>query len=182
MEDLSLHILDIAENSIEAEAKKIEIKIEENRKKDLLSLEIADDGKGMNKEALKKALDPFVTTKTTRRVGLGLPMLAEAAAAAGGRLTLRSQPGKGTKVKATFRLSHIDIKPLGDMAQTLITMLMGHPEVDLVYSHTVNQQTYSFDTCEIKEQLNGVPINSPEVIKSIRKNIKEGLDRIRRQK
>lgn len=182
MEDLSLHLLDIAENSIRAQAKNIKIKIEENREKDLLLLEIADDGQGMDKETLDKALDPFFTTKQSRRFGLGLSLLAEAAKIANGDFKIESKPGKGTKVKASFQYSHIDTKPLGDMAQTLVTLIMGHPEVDISYLHRLNHSQYSLDTKQIKRQLDGLPINSPQVINVIQNNIKEGLDKLRRKK
>jgi len=182
MEDLSLHILDIAENSIEAQAKTIEIRLEENREKDILSLEILDDGKGMDEKMVQTALDPFVTTKKTRRFGLGLPLLAEAAKAANGTFHLQSQPGKGTHVKASFQLSHIDTKPLGDIAQTLVILIVGHPEIDFLYSHTYNHEQYILDTKELKEQLEGIAINSPEVIKFIKNNISEGLESLRRKK
>lgn len=181
MEDLSLHILDIAENSIEAQAKKIEIKIKENRKKDLLYLEIVDDGKGMDQKAIKRALDPFFTTKTTRRFGLGLSLLAEAAKAANGRFSIESKPGQGTKIKATFQSSHIDTKPLGDIAQTVVSLITGHPEIDIRYRHQFDSAFYSLDTEEIKAHLNGISITSPEVINFIRNNIKEGIASIRRQ-
>lgn len=182
MQDLSLHILDIAENSITAQAKKIEIMLGENINDDLITLEIMDDGKGMDEETLKKALDPFFTTKKTRRFGLGLSLLAEAARSANGRFSVDSAPGKGTRIKASFQASHIDTKPFGDMPQTLITLIMGHPEIDLIYTHTVNDSEYSLDTRDIKAQLNGLPINSPEVLKLIKKDIKEGLDSVRRKK
>lgn len=181
MQDLSLHILDVAENSIEAQATTIEIRLEENRRQDLLTLEIIDNGRGMDEKMAREATDPFVTTKKTRRVGLGLPLLAEAARATNGRLDLRSEPGKGTRVRATFQLSHIDLKPLGDIAQTLITLIIGHPEVDIVYTHRVNGSEYQLDTREIKSQLDGIPLHSSEVIKVIKTNIKEGLDQLRRQ-
>lgn len=181
MEDLSLHILDIAENSIEALARKIEIKIEENRDKDLLCLEILDDGKGMDEETLKRALDPFFTSKTTRRFGLGLSLLAEAAKAASGNFSIRSKPGKGTKIKATFKWSHIDTKPLGDVSQTIITLIVGHPEIEIHYRHQIDCSHYSFDTEEIKAHLNGISIASPEVVRFIKNNINEGIASIRRQ-
>ena len=127
MRDLSLHILDIAENSVEARARRIDIRIEENHRLDRMTLEIVDDGAGMDKDIASRALDPFVTTKKTRRIGLGLPLLVQAARAAGGKLTLRSRPGRKTKVRATFRLSHIDRKPLGDIAQTLAYLDRGPP-------------------------------------------------------
>lgn len=182
MEDLSLHLLDIAENSIEAQAKNIEIKIEENKGKDILSLEIVDDGQGMDQKTLKKALDPFFTTKKTKRFGLGLSLLAEAAKAANGNFSINSKPGKGTKIKATFQLSHIDIKPLGDITQTLVTLIMTHPEVDISYKHQVNHSLYSLDTKELKAHLNGISINSPGIINFIRNNIKEEIASVRRQK
>jgi len=148
MEDLSLHILDVAENSIAASATRIEIKIDEDRAKDLLSIEIRDNGKGMDEETARRATDPFFTTRTTRRVGLGLSLLAQAAEASGGRMELESSPSAGTVVRACFRLSHPDCKPLGDMEQTIMTLVAGHPEIDIVYEHSKDDSTYCFDTRE----------------------------------
>jgi hypothetical protein len=182
MRDLSLHILDIAENSIEARASRIEIRLEEDRELGLLILEISDDGVGMDEEMVKRALDPFVTTKTTRRFGLGLPLLDQAARAANGRLTLYSKPGGGTRVRAVFELGHIDLKPLGDIAQTLATLIMGHPEIEIVYQHKADHSKYALDTREIKAQLGGLPIESPGVIAVLKKNIKEGLDLLKEGK
>jgi len=181
MEDLSLHILDIAENSVDAQAKTVRIRLAEDQPKDLLVLEIADDGRGMDQEMIERSLDPFVTTKTTRSVGLGLPLLAEAARAANGKLRIQSRPGQGTRVKATFQLSHIDTKPLGDIAQTLITLIIGHPEVDFLYSHNINRFRYTFDTRELKDKIDGLPLQAPQVVSFIKKNINDGLDRIRRK-
>lgn len=182
MRDLSLHILDIAENSIEARASRIEIRLEENRNLDLLILEIIDDGVGMDEEMVKRVLNPFMTTKTSRRFGLGLPLLDQAARAANGRLTLDSTPGRGTRVRAVFELGHLDLKPLGDIAQTLATLIMGHPEVDFVYQHKVDHSKYALDTREVKAQLAGLPIEAPEVIAVLKKNIKEGLDQLKEGK
>jgi len=135
MEDLSLHILDIVENSLTAAATEIRILINEDTVNDRLSLEISDDGKGMDKEMQEKALDPFFTTRTTRRVGLGLPLLAQAARESGGHFEMSSDPGKGTSVRAVFQLSHPDRKPLGDMPGTLGTILAGRPQLDLVFEY-----------------------------------------------
>lgn len=135
MEDLSLHILDIVENSIAASATRIRILITEDTQRDLLSLEISDNGRGMDAETQKKALDPFYTTRTTRRVGLGLPLLAQAAREGGGHFELDSETGRGTTVKAVFQLSHPDRKPLGDIAETLQTILSGRPELDLRFEY-----------------------------------------------
>jgi len=135
MEDLSLHILDIVENSIAASASRVRIVIEEDTRGDRLSLEIRDNGKGMDAEARKKALDPFFTTRTTRRVGLGLSLLAQAARESGGDFELDSEPGRGTTVRAVFQLSHPDRKPVGDVAETLRTILCGQPELDLEFQY-----------------------------------------------
>jgi len=135
MEDLSLHILDVVENSLGASASQVRILIVEDTRKDSLSLEIRDNGKGMDAETRKKALDPFFTTRTTRRVGLGLPLLAQAAKEGGGSFELDSAPGQGTTVRAVFQLSHPDRKPLGDVAETLRTILCGRPELDLQFEY-----------------------------------------------
>lgn len=135
MQDLSLHILDIVENSIAASATRIKILIVEDTEKDSLSLQISDNGKGMDAETRDKVLDPFFTTRTTRKVGLGLPLLAQAARQSGGKLELDSEPGHGTTVKAVFKASHPDLKPLGDITQTLRAILSGRPELDLCFEY-----------------------------------------------
>ncbi len=135
MEDLSLHILDIVENALTACASRIEIRIAEDAQQDLLTLEIADNGKGMDPQTRQRTLDPFFTTRTTRRVGLGLPLLAQAAEQAGGGLEVVSEPGRGTTVRAQFRLSHPDLKPMGDVADTIRTILAGRPELSLRFEY-----------------------------------------------
>jgi len=148
MEDLSLHILDIAENSICASAKRIEIRIDEDQAKDMLTIEIKDDGKGMDEQTLQKSLDPFFTTRKTRRVGLGLSLLAQAARDSDGGIELNSGSGKGTTVKATFRFSHPDRRPIGDILETMRTLVAGYPEVAFLYEHNRNGSVYRFDTRE----------------------------------
>ena len=146
MEDLSLHILDIVENSIRAHAKKIEIKIIEEKKKDLLTIEIIDDGKGMDKKTLKNVLDPFFTTKNTRRVGLGLSLLVQSAEESGGSIIIESKPGQGTKVKAVFGYSHIDRKPLGDVNKSLKVLLAANPDINFIYEYQKDNANYYLDT------------------------------------
>jgi len=150
MEDLSLHILDIVENSIVARAKRIEIKITEDPKENLLTIEISDDGQGMDAETVKKVMDPFFTTKTTRRVGLGLPLLGQAARESGGGIEIESKVGRGTRVKAAFGYSHIDRKPLGDIEATLRTLIVGNPEVEFIYRYKKSNSEYCLDTKEMK--------------------------------
>lgn len=142
MEDLSLHILDIAENSITAGAKNIEIKILEDTKKNFLRIEIIDDGKGMTEEQIQKAIDPFFTSRTTRRVGLGLPLLKQAAAAANGSMEIKSTVGKGTHVSATFQLSHIDLQPMGNIADTIMAIVASSPDINIKYVHKRNGKQF----------------------------------------
>ncbi len=135
MEDFSLHLLDVAENALAAGAGRIEINILEQSKKDLMTIEIKDNGCGMDEQTVSRALDPFYTTKPDKRVGLGLPMLAQAAREAGGNMEVQTAPGKGTTVVANFKLSHPDLKPLGDMMATMATLSCAHPQVHFVFEH-----------------------------------------------
>jgi hypothetical protein len=178
VQDLSLHILDIVENSLAAGAGRVEIRIEEDLRADRMVLEIIDDGCGMDETMVKQALDPFFTTKTVRRVGLGLPLLAEACRICNGELCLQSCPGEGTTVKATFQHSHLDRKPLGQMGDTLITLIVGHPEVDLLYEHRKDGKVFSLDTREIKSDLGDVPLNAPRVVSALRTLISSGLEEL----
>ncbi len=173
MEDLSLHILDITENSIAAGAKNIEIKILEDTNNDKLTIEIIDDGKGMTTEQVQKVIDPFFTSRTTRRVGLGLPLLNEATKIANGKMNIKSEVGKGTHVTAAFQLNHIDRQPIGNMAETIVTLVAGNPEMNLKYIHEKNGHEFIFDTIQIKEQLQGLTINSTSVLSFIKKYITE---------
>jgi len=162
VEDLSLHILDIVENSIKAKASRIEIKVVEDIGKDLLTIEIKDNGQGIDEETIKKVFDPFFTTRTTRRVGLGLPLLSQAARESGGDIEIESEVGRGTRVKATFGYSHIDRKPLGNMEATLTTLIAGNPEVDFIYEHKKDELEYRLDTKEIRA---GIIRKSNKVVK-----------------
>jgi hypothetical protein len=167
VEDISLHILDIVENSIRADAKSVEIMLSRDIEHDLLQIEITDDGKGMEPETLAKVRDPFFTTKR-KKTGLGIPLLAQAAEQAGGKLIVDSAPEKGTRVSVTFRLSHIDRPAIGSMMDTLLALIAGHPDRDFVYVERDGEREFRFDTREIKADLDGVPIASPAVIGAIR--------------
>ena len=179
MLELADHILDIAENSIRAGAKTVEIIINEDSAKDLLTIEINDNGSGMTKEEIKKVEDPFYTTKTVRRVGLGIPLLANAAEMAGGSLRLKSAKGKGTTLKATFQLSHLDRQPMGNITTTMLTLIAGNSEVDFIYKHRHNDRRFTLDTRQIRKEIEDVPINHPEIIKYIRGVIDEGIREIK---
>ncbi|MBI4699109.1 MAG: ATP-binding protein [Nitrospirae bacterium] len=176
MEDLSLHILDIAENSINAGASKIRIKINESPGKNILTVEISDNGKGMDEKAIKMAQDPFYTTKSRKKVGLGIPFLAQSAREAMGDISIRSGKDKGTVISATFQYDHIDRKPLGDIEQTLTVLIAANPVIDFAYEHRRGRRVYRMDTAEIKQKLRDMPINHPEVIKYIKDSISQWLN------
>ena len=171
MEDLSLHILDVVENGTAAGASVVEIHVEEDRAAARLVLRIKDDGRGMDPVMVAAATHPFVTTRSTRRVGLGLPLLLMAAEETGGSLTIDSTPGVGTEVTAVFRTDHIDCKPVGDLAGTMVTLILAHPEVDFVFHHARDGEARELDTRELKEQLGEVPITAPAVLNLIRDHI-----------
>ena len=135
MEDISLHVLDIAENSIRANAKNINIMIIEDKKNDLLTLTIEDDGEGMDDKTKEYALNPFFTTKKSKKVGLGLAFLSHSAEEAGGAMKIESEPGKGTKMIAAFKLGHIDRKPLGNLNETIKCLKTTHPEINITFDH-----------------------------------------------
>ncbi|NLY43203.1 MAG: ATP-binding protein [Clostridiaceae bacterium] len=175
MRELSLHILDIVQNSITAGSTLISIEIVEDAREDLLTILVSDNGKGMTPELLENVWDPFVTTRNTRKVGLGIPLLKGAAEACGGRLDIKSAPGKGTTVKAEFVYSHIDRAPLGDIVGTILTLVVCNPEIDYVYTHTVNDKNFIFDTREIKKAISGLELNHPEVILWMKEYLSENI-------
>ena len=178
MEDLSLHILDIVENAISAKAKRIDILVTEEPKEDRLVIEIKDDGIGMDEEVSRKAIDPFFTTRTSRKIGLGLSLMAQAAQEAGGVLRIESEIGKGTKVTATFQYHHIDRKPLGNMMETMTTLLLGNPELSVSYTHKKEGKSYTLSSQWLKERFKNRSLTDPEVIQWLRKDLKEGLAQI----
>jgi anti-sigma regulatory factor (Ser/Thr protein kinase) len=173
MKELSLHILDIAENSLKAGSKNISIKISEKKAADTFTITVADDGPGMTQEEVEKVKDPFYSTRTTRRIGLGIPLLTAAAERCDGRVAIQSSPGEGTVVTADFRLSHIDRAPLGDMASTLQILITCNPHVDFAYEHAVDDRGFTLDTREIRNRLGGVDLDNPMVAGWLAEYIKE---------
>lgn len=178
MEDISLHILDIAENSVVGGASLIKISIMEDTDKDLLSVVIEDNGKGIPEELIKKVLDPFYTTRTNRRVGFGLSLLAQSAKEAGGDISVRSKVGEGTLISASFVHSHIDRKPVGNISATFLVLIAGNPLVDFIFYYRKNTSIFELDTRQIKSELDGIPINSPTVLSAIREDLRENLNDI----
>jgi hypothetical protein len=175
---LSDHILDITENSIRAGAKLIEISIDEDSENDLLTITIKDDGHGMDQNTVQKVLDPFYTTKTVRRVGLGLPLLKDAAERSGGTFQIKSQENHGTTVKATFGLRHLDRQPLGAIINIIVILIISNSDIDFFYKHRHNDRRFEMDTRGIRKEIEDVPINHPQIIKYIRGTMEEGLREI----
>lgn len=179
MKELSLHILDLAENSAAADAKKITISVDENTAENSIEIKIKDDGKGVSAEMLNKMIDPFVTTRTTRRVGMGLSLFKAAAERCEGAFFVSSELGKGTVVTASFQLNHIDRAPVGDMASTIISLIAGYPEIDIVYTHMYDGNEFVFDTCEIRVELEEIPLNEPTVLQHLKHAINNELNNLK---
>ena len=179
MRELSLHISDILENSRVAGASLIQLGIKEDMKRDRLEITITDNGRGMEKELAERVFDPFVTSRTCRKVGLGLPLLKAAAQRSNGDVEIRSEVGKGTSVSSVFQHTHIDRAPLGNIVDSLVVFLAANPELDLVYTHEVDGRNFILDTRELREELEGVPLNTPSVLNWIRKYLREGLQEIK---
>ncbi len=175
MQDLSLHILDIAENSITAGADRITVKISESRKANLLTLEITDNGRGMNEDMLNHAEDPFYTTRTSRKVGLGIPLLSQAARESGGEMKIRTKKGEGSSINVSFQHNHLDRKPMGDIAATIMVLIAGNPDIDFVFKLMREDEELIIDTAELKNDLGEVPVHSPAVIRIIKETINDWL-------
>ncbi|MFY9153011.1 MAG: ATP-binding protein [Prolixibacteraceae bacterium] len=178
MKDLSLHILDIVQNSIRAKARLIRIEIIEKPVSDQLIITITDDGSGMNDEQLKRAADPFYTSRKTRKVGLGLSLLRQNAESTGGTFEIESALGKGTKVIATFGLSHLDRPVLGDLTGTLLILISSPGESDFVFRHQTPSGEFALDTREIKLTLDGVQLSHPEIRVFLKELVQENLEQI----
>ena len=173
MRELSLNVLDIVQNSISAKATVIEIELLEHIEKDLLEINIFDNGKGMTEEQVKSVIDPFFTTRTTRKVGLGIPLFKMAAEMSGGRLDIKSEVGKGTRVYTSYGYSNVDRMPVGDMNGTVSMLIRMNPDIDFVYTHSINEKSYVLDTRDLREQLDDVPLDTPDVIEWINEYLKE---------
>ena len=162
MKELSLNILDVAKNSVTAGATKIEILVEETPEQ--LAITITDNGCGMTPEFVKRVTDPFTTTRTTRKVGMGLPLMKMEAQMSGGDLSIESQVGKGTTVKSWFDPRNIDMPPLGDLTSSVTTLIQGSPDIDFNFTHRTPAGEYTLDTGEIRQIMGDIPLSEPEVI------------------
>lgn len=175
MRELSLHLLDIAENSIAAGAGTIKISVIEDTYADLLQMIVEDNGKGMSPEMVAQVTDPFITSRTTRKVGLGIPLLKAAAEACNGSLVITSEKGVGTVLSVRFQRSHIDRMPIGDLVTTVLNLIVSSPEVHWIFEYRFNEKSEIFDNEVIKQTLGEIPWSEPEVLACIKRMIEETI-------
>lgn len=173
MTELSLNVLDVANNSVRANASLIVIKITISSMEDALHISIEDNGKGMTKEQLLQVEDPFFTTRTTRGVGLGIPFFKYSALSTGGYFHIESELGKGTVVTATYKLSHIDRMPLGDITSTIHTLITLNQEIDFLYSYRYDENVFELDTREFRNIIGDIPFSNKEVSSFIKEYLAE---------
>ncbi|MGI6174604.1 MAG: ATP-binding protein [Christensenellales bacterium] len=173
-----MHVLDIAQNSVRAGASEITVMLEEDIKNDSLVVTITDNGCGMTEEQVEKVTDPFFTTRTTRKIGLGIPFFKMAAEMTGGSFRIQSEVGKGTKVTAAFVRSHIDRMPLGDMNETMGQLMCLNEGIDITYAYRIDGKEFSVSSNSFCEVLEGVPLNTPQVIQFVIQHLKENTDEL----
>ena len=174
MQELADHVMDIAQNSISAGATQIFVSVSEDSAADRLTVTVEDNGRGMTAAQAARATDPFYTTRTTRKVGLGIPLFQMQAEMTGGNFQITSEPGTGTKVTAEFVPSHVDMVPLGDLALTVRLLIACNPGLDFVFCHRKDQKRFTLDTRELRKALGGeVPLSDPEVQRWIREFLAE---------
>lgn len=182
MKEIALHILDIAENSVSAGANLIQIAVSVDTDRDWIQASVRDNGCGMSEQLKEQVQDPFCTSRTTRKVGLGIPFFKSGALMCEGTFKLESEVGVGTYIEASYQLSHIDRPPLGNMADTMLSIVVCNLGIDFVYSYTVNGENFTFDTREIREALGqDIPLNTPDVIAWMRACLDEGIEEINQQ-
>jgi len=174
MREISLHILDIVQNSISAGADLVTVTITENAETNIFSVVIKDNGKGMDEEFLKNVTDPFTTSRTTRKVGLGIPLFKLAAENTGGSFKIESAPGKGTTLTADFVLDSIDRQPLGDIAGTMLGLFTSYESIDFLYVHEIDGKVFEADTREFKKVLNGISFSELSVYTWLNDYLSEG--------
>ncbi|MDI6860586.1 MAG: ATP-binding protein [Caldisericia bacterium] len=175
MDELSLHILDIVQNSISAKATLIEVKLIDDSKNDKIEIEIFDNGVGMDEEEIKKVQDPFYTTKNFKKVGLGIPLLKQMALSCNGEFKIESKKGEFTRVYASFKKSHPDVPPIGNLKDTILTIILSSNNFDIKFHYRKDNKFFELDTKEIKNILGDIPLNHPEVIKFFKNYLEENF-------
>lgn len=174
-----MHILDIVQNSISAGATRVTLTVDEAPRADLLTIVIGDNGKGMTPEQVSRLSDPFFTSRTTRKVGMGIPLLMDSARQSGGDVRIESEPGKGTEVTAVFGYSNIDRPPLGDVANALMLLVSSNPALDFLFTYRYNGDEYLFDTVDVREILGDDALKDLTIIRNLEEMIKDNMREIR---
>ena len=170
--------MDVAQNSVRAEATLVFITVEESDKNDSLSIIIEDNGCGMTEEQVAQVIDPFFTTRTTRKVGLGVPLFKMSAEQTGGSFSIESEVGRGTKTQASYVKSHVDMTPLGDINSTVSILIRCNPDIDFVFTHSFDNGSFTLDTRELREVLEGVSLDTPDVVEWIEQFLDEQTENI----
>jgi len=179
MDELSLNILDIAQNSIAANATLVEIDVEENNSTGILTIRVKDNGKGMDEDFLKSVHDPFITTRTTRKIGLGISFFKEAAEITGGQIDIVSKLGEGTTITGKFVMISIDLQPIGNLTETIITLVSLNTEIDFIIRYKVNENEFVFSTQELKELLGeDASLNSPSIVTFLTEYVSEHIENL----
>lgn len=179
MRDLAMHILDLAQNSIEAEASRVEVHITEEIQADRLTIMVKDNGRGMGAEQIAAVRDPFVTSRTTRRVGLGIPLMEMTTQRCAGSLSIESNLGQGTVIISVLRLKHMDRPPMGDIENTIMGLIVANPEIEVFFSYRVDDDAFVLDSATIKSALDGLSLSHPAVLQWLQGYIDEGLRNLR---
>ena len=178
MRELSLNVMDVAQNSVRAEADLVRITVEESDKEDRLTISIADNGCGMTEDQVRQVIDPFFTTRTTRKVGLGVPLFKLSAEQTGGSFDIQSKVGEGTTTTASYVKSHVDMTPLGDINSTVKILIQCNPQIDFIFTHSADKGSFTLDTRELREVLGDVSLDTPDVLEWIGQYLEENTQNI----
>ncbi len=178
MRELSLNVMDVAQNSVRAEADLVRITVEESDKEDRLTISIADNGCGMTEDQVRQVMDPFFTTRTTRKVGLGVPLFKLSAEQTGGSFDIQSKVGEGTTTTASYVKSHVDMTPLGDINSTVKILIQCNPQIDFIFTHSTDKGSFTLDTRELREVLGDVSLDTPDVLEWIGQYLEENTQNI----
>lgn len=178
MREISLHILDLVQNAIEAGATAVKLEIIEDLIKDSMIIRVSDNGRGMNKKMRQLVIDPFITTRTTRRIGLGLPLMDMSTKRCGGYLNIESTPGQGTVIEAMYQHSHFDRPPMGNLVETIKSILVANPVLQFYYNHTVDNKSLAVSSHEIADILDGIPLTQPDVLLWLHGYLSDNIDNL----
>lgn len=179
MNDLSMHIIDIMQNSISAGATRVELVVDENVEQDVLTISVTDNGKGMTAGQVARLEDPFFTSRTTRKVGMGIPLLAQSARQSGGDVHIVSEPGKGTSVTASFGYSNIDRPPLGDFVNAFMLTVSSNPDMDFVLTYRYCGAEYRFGTADVREVFGDSALGDLTIVRNLEEMVKDNVAGIR---